>query len=72
MQHEEKLAFWINVHNALVMHVLISAIETQNSHDTPLNSSVMICFFCAGLFGLWDSAEQRKESLSTLESKKSY
>lgn len=21
MKHEEKLAFWINVHNALVMHV---------------------------------------------------
>ncbi|KAK9284756.1 hypothetical protein L1049_023933 [Liquidambar formosana] len=23
MKHEEKLAFWINIHNALVMHVLI-------------------------------------------------
>lgn len=22
MKHEEKLAFWINVHNALVMHVM--------------------------------------------------
>lgn len=21
MKHEEKLAFWINIHNALVMHV---------------------------------------------------
>lgn len=23
MKHEEKLAFWINVHNVLVMHVII-------------------------------------------------
>jgi hypothetical protein len=23
LKHEEKLAFWINVHNALVMHVSI-------------------------------------------------
>ena len=22
LKHEEKLAFWINVHNALVMHVM--------------------------------------------------
>lgn len=22
MKHEEKLAFWVNVHNALVMHVI--------------------------------------------------
>lgn len=22
MRHDEKLAFWINVHNALVMHVI--------------------------------------------------
>ena len=24
LKHEEKLAFWINVHNSLVMHVKIS------------------------------------------------
>lgn len=23
MKHEEKIAFWINIHNALVMHVMI-------------------------------------------------
>ena len=23
LKHEEKLAFWINIHNALVMHVMI-------------------------------------------------
>lgn len=23
LEHEEKLAFWINIHNALVMHVMI-------------------------------------------------
>lgn len=23
LKHEEKLAFWINIHNALVMHVII-------------------------------------------------
>lgn len=27
MKHEEKLAFWINVHNALVMHVIVLYIK---------------------------------------------
>lgn len=29
MKHEERLAFWINVHNALVMHV-INSLQTSN------------------------------------------
>lgn len=71
MKHEEKLAFWINVHNALVMHVLNLVNRNTNSHDKALYNSVMISFFCTGLFGLWDSTEQHKESLSSLEGKKS-
>ncbi|KAF8377467.1 hypothetical protein HHK36_030845 [Tetracentron sinense] len=30
MKHEEKLAFWINVHNVLVMHVTIVSLEDIN------------------------------------------
>lgn len=44
MKHEEKLAFWINVHNALVMHVLNLVNRNTNSHDTALYNSVMISF----------------------------
>lgn len=31
MTHEEKLAFWINVHNALVMHVRIYIKQLYNT-----------------------------------------
>ncbi|KAL9265415.1 hypothetical protein AKJ16_DCAP19894 [Drosera capensis] len=31
MKHEEKLAFWINIHNALVMHALLAYAIPQNS-----------------------------------------
>ena len=30
MKHEEKLAFWINIHNALVMHVINLLNEITN------------------------------------------
>ena len=38
MKHEEKLAFWINVHNALVMHVMSLKLKKY--------SFLMICVFC--------------------------
>lgn len=33
MKHEEKLAFWINIHNALVMHVMILLDYTMKFAD---------------------------------------
>lgn len=32
MTHEEQLCFWINIHNALVMHVLL---YTQMTYKLP-------------------------------------
>ncbi|XP_038723914.1 uncharacterized protein LOC120015526 isoform X1 [Tripterygium wilfordii] len=31
LKHEEKLAFWINIHNALVMHAILAYGATQNN-----------------------------------------
>ncbi|XP_031473529.1 uncharacterized protein LOC116246003 isoform X1 [Nymphaea colorata] len=37
MKHEEKLAFWINIHNALVMHAYLAyGIPTNHSKREPL------------------------------------
>lgn len=33
LKHEEKLAFWINIHNALVMHVII-ILKTMFPYNT--------------------------------------
>lgn len=29
LNHEEKLAFWINIHNSLVMHVMLLKLNFQ-------------------------------------------
>lgn len=44
MKHEEKLAFWINVHNALIMHVNSYSQET-------LNLMLLFFLFCLSLLG---------------------
>ncbi|KAF8401486.1 hypothetical protein HHK36_012426 [Tetracentron sinense] len=70
MKHEEKLAFWINIHNALVMHVTIVLLEDINlmmlssfygsacAMNRDDNPSVLCC--STGIFGLWDSANNMK------------
>ncbi|KAF8410618.1 hypothetical protein HHK36_003150 [Tetracentron sinense] len=75
MKHEEKLAFWINIHNALVMHVTIILLEDINlmmlssfygsacAMNRDDNPSVLSC--STGIFGLWDSAKYYEKSVFT-------
>lgn len=35
LKHEEKLAFWINIHNALVMHVIFIFKTMFHSNSSP-------------------------------------
>lgn len=69
MKHEEKLAFWINVHNVLVMHVRVQQLSIHNSHDIfrhffvvfVLKATVNRLFTCvcvvSGVFGIWNSTK---------------
>jgi len=45
LKHEEKLAFWINIHNALVMHVIILSTIWFCVMFSHLVSGVIICYF---------------------------
>lgn len=75
LKHEEKLAFWINIHNALVMHVMIlisryvkfTVLTHFHSFISDASEIYSICCLGIGIFGLWDSTKQCKESFSTLK-----
>lgn len=71
MKHEEKLAFWINIHNALVMHVImtLSSLMLLRTSTNFLLFILFFFFFSTGIFSLWDSTEQCKKSFSALEGK---
>ena len=54
MKREEQLAFWINIHNALVMHVgaeHINIFVRQIGLTCDLKSD---CCLCAGILGIWN------------------
>ena len=64
MKHEEKLAFWINVHNALIMHVNSYSQETLNLMllfffllESVRITNPFVVYCPTGIFGLWDSTE---------------
>lgn len=77
LKREEKLAFWINVHNALVMHVMVHTSKLLNLQCWfSILWMVMIklqlisfFFFLIGIFGLWHSTKQCKEGIFTVEGK---
>lgn len=67
----EKLAFWINVHNSLVMHVIFPHINffiifnICYKYLFPSNTvdQIATCFVLTGIFGLWNSEKQSEETV---------
>lgn len=75
LKHDEKLAFWINVHNALVMHVIIN-LQTMLCYPlihfislTWLIGLEFFLWFLIGFFSLWNSTKQCEKSLSSVKGK---
>lgn len=63
MTHEEKLAFWINIHNSLVMHVITLETEKDIHVETLHSLSYLVLIVCIvlklfilqiGIFSIWD------------------
>lgn len=70
LNNNEKLAFWINVHNTLVMHVSLSPFYYIRSFSMiGIRLWSIICFLI-GVFGLRGSTEQCKEGVFTFEGKR--
>ena len=55
MENEEKLAFWVNIHNALVMHVCLFPILPKESF------LINVVRHQSGLFSIWASSAPYEE-----------
>jgi hypothetical protein len=52
MAHEEQLCFWVNIHNALVMHVssvLLTPDDLKNVQTSNIPSAIWKAFMAYGL-----------------------
>jgi hypothetical protein len=45
LKHEEKLAFWINIYNALLMHVIMSQLRSMKFLNITILAHVLISYF---------------------------
>lgn len=74
LSHEEKIAFWLNVHNALVMHVrFLINLEHQcysfiiDAVNIYFQLMVEYYYFRVGISSLRYPPKQCQENISTLE-----
>lgn len=67
MAHEEQLCFWINIHNALVMHVCSELITTVTLAMFTVNLRMYASLTCSafwnitGFYGLWTSGQTHEK-----------
>lgn len=67
--HQEKLAFWINIHNALVMHVsgFLCSFDLTSVFFALLYINLYFVFTIADISGKWDSTEQWEAVFTALQ-----